>query len=409
MKYSETPTLTSAELLGTELICVLDRNGSTKTITTATLKSLMPVPQGVGLLLANPRTATGYRLADPTGEVAPPVPVSAPTITYWQSAGTTSMYIQWVDNQVNPSDAFLINVSLGGSPVAGSPFRVTNTGGSVDNYTVAGLSPGTSYTAQMVAEAGGDTSPLSNSATASTQIDSSDLILLYEDDYENKSLGDVISDYPNYSPGAGTVIDNTRAETGSQCLKTTVDPAEGGNTGYFGFWFRLPNNTVINRTDTLRMSMSYWFPSSWQWDASARTKFMRMRTNGTNTGHSDLYVDKNNQMAWINENVRCSSGIPNCATWVFNVLPNPKIPAETWTRIGFEVTFDRIPVDDGGTGEVVTYYNGVENHRITDMPTLEQDSGIGIDQVLVFTYWNGTVPQVQSCWMDNFKIEYKRG
>ena len=107
-----------------------------------------PATEGVGLRLIDPQGVSGLILGTPSYEVTSPVPVEAPTIEHFITNGSTTLYIDYRDNQTVPADSFVINVYKSG--VLEQSINTTD-----NPYIITGLDPATTYRAIMLAVVGG--------------------------------------------------------------------------------------------------------------------------------------------------------------------------------------------------------------------------------------------------------------
>lgn len=211
-----------------------------------------------------------------------------------------------------------------------------------------------------------------------------------------------------------TTVDDAFVYEGKLSFKLHANKGTPNNGGLFGSWGgvkTLPTN--LHKGDTLHMQLAVYIPTTFDWTANPWLKFVRFHTatspGDANQGYDDIYIY--NALITPGSDGQLENIYEGAQVWKAStaVLTKGK-----WEVIEYEVTFDDVAVDDGGSGRTRIWQaqSGVMTLAMdrTDSNTLVLPTDI-VDDVLLFTYWNsggddGTYPtQAQDLWVDRIVLE----
>ncbi len=180
----------------------------------------------------------------------------------------------------------------------------------------------------------------------------------------------------------------------------TTDSESQGGSGGWGRWggvVNVPNK--LYKGDELFIRLRMYYPSGFNHytlGAGNRVKFFRIRSmhaDDSNSGFIDVYWDNKTSgttLKYIKEGVH---------KW-HNVSDSTDYPHLFDQWITFNVHY--ILNDDPAEGRVRIWQN---NDLLIDkaVATLEEAEDYA-KNLYLFTYWNGEVPQDQSCYVDDIKL-----
>lgn len=185
---------------------------------------------------------------------------------------------------------------------------------------------------------------------------------------------------------SASVVTSEAAASGGKSCKQTITPGTGG-TGEWGGIVNLP--TTLTKGDELWIRVRTNFPAGFDYDADPFLKFLRVRTEtaeGANRGYNDWYI------------ARESSGTPfqfiyegrRDLGWHKIGSSADKIQRGSWETYEFYMKFDTQSVDEGGTGRMRAWKNGVLLKDMTDRATLNLATDYA-NKFYLWTYWNNAV------------------
>ena len=187
--------------------------------------------------------------------------------------------------------------------------------------------------------------------------------------------------------------------SGKMTIKTTDSESQGGSGG-FGRWGGIVNfPNKLYKGDELFLRFRMYYPSGFNHYTSGggdHIKFFRIRSmhaDNSNAGYIDVYWDNKTSsttLKFIKEGVN---------KW-YNVSNSTDYPHlfDQWITYNVHYILDNDPTK----GRVRIWQN---NDLLIDqsLSTLLNPEDWAKDFYL-FTYWNGEVPQNQSCYVDDIKL-----
>ena len=204
----------------------------------------------------------------------------------------------------------------------------------------------------------------------------------------------------------------TQAEVfeGAKAFEMNIrdDAPSGGGFGTWGGRKSLPSD--VGKGGSLVYQTSVYFPAAFDWTvtgAGNRLKFMRISTvtaAAANRGYHDIYIDNAATHGAGNDGRlrQVFEGVGSGMT-----IDGENLSKDTWETVEFRIDFDDVSVDGGGDGRIRIWRNkaGVMVKILdrTDIVTL-QDATDVCPAVLLFTYWNGTLPAQQHMYSDRIVV-----
>jgi hypothetical protein len=198
-----------------------------------------------------------------------------------------------------------------------------------------------------------------------------------------------------------SVYTTEQVYAGTRSMKTTITSGSDG-FGLFGGTITLPS--TLSKGNTLWLDLYAYFPTGFIIDTptNGSLKFVRIRQRtaaSTHVGYFDLSLcdddspDGPYQYRMIKED---TSG------WVYSGAAG-LMTRNAWHRVSLHIVFDNVLQASGGTARVRVWHNGTLLVDNTTIRTLLNATDVASDFYL-FTYWNGTAPQTQACYIDNIRI-----
>lgn len=198
-----------------------------------------------------------------------------------------------------------------------------------------------------------------------------------------------------------SVYTTEQVYAGARSMKTSITAGSDG-FGNFGGTITLPS--TLSKGNTLWLDLYAFFPTGFVIDTptNGSLKFIRIRQRtaaSTHVGYFDLSLCDDDgavdpqQFRMIKED---TSG------WV-SFGASGSVTRNAWHRISMQLVLDNVLQSSGGTARVRVWQNSsllVDNATIR---TMLNATDVASDFYL-FTYWNGTAPQTQSCYIDNIRI-----
>lgn len=217
--------------------------------------------------------------------------------------------------------------------------------------------------------------------------------------FDSKSNGERCTGW-----GSGqSVISSDKSASGGKSCKLKIT---GGKTG-FGEWggiITFPNK--MSKGDEVWVRVRNHFPSGFDYGADPRLKFLRVKTltsSGGNRGYNDWYINRrgsNSPFSFIYE------GRQDLA-WNHVGKSSDAIKLGVWETYEYYIKFDTKSVDEGGTGRMRAWKNGVLMEDMTDRVTLKSATDYS-PNLYIYTYWNGAAPKTQSSYIDDVVVTNER-
>jgi hypothetical protein len=201
--------------------------------------------------------------------------------------------------------------------------------------------------------------------------------------------------------GGRSIFSDEQKVSGTTSGKMTILQGETG----FGNWggeFDFPNKLYDG--DELFLRFRMYYPSGFTHYTSGegdRVKFVRVKSTSpanANRGYLDLYWDKSGSGATYKQILEFGS-----TSWT-NVGTAAEFPHlfDQWVTYNIHYVFNA----DSTLGIARFWRNGELMADIkTETLSAVDDS---MDFIYLFTYWNGSAPQTQSCYTDDWKITSDR-
>jgi hypothetical protein len=196
-----------------------------------------------------------------------------------------------------------------------------------------------------------------------------------------------------------SVVSSEKSASGGKSCKLKIT---GGKTG-FGEWGGIINfPQKLKNGDEIWVRVRNYFPSGFNYNANPRLKFLRVKTltsSGGNRGYDDWYINTSGNstpFSFIYE------GRQDLA-WNHVGKSSDKIQLGKWETYEFYIKFDTKSVDEGGTGRMRAWKNGVLMEDMTDRVTLKSATDYS-PSLYIYTYWNGAAPKTQSSYIDDVVI-----
>lgn len=197
---------------------------------------------------------------------------------------------------------------------------------------------------------------------------------------------------------------NVQAREGAYSAELNI---QSGKTA-FGSWGGVINfPKQLARGDEMWISLEMYIPSSFKIATNTGSlKFMRLRqknADGSHTGYLDNLIR-----------------MPDQTSGVFTLLKEGQhklfhygergvddLPYDKWFRYEMYVKFDNVPKDRGGSANVKAWLN---DKLITDEDRAMTitNSGVTVNGLYLFTYWNGGAPKDQKLYVDNIIMTTKK-
>jgi len=159
----------------------------------------------------------------------------------------------------------------------------------------------------------------------------------------------------------------------------------------------------LTRYGIINFQVIVKFPSGWDFTAGgSHLKFLRIHTQTAalaNIGYLDVYVNDSDRALWfIYEGV---------LVWKI-ATSGYELRYDEWETIEFRVALDTVPYASGGQARsTVWIQRGNDFVKIidcTDQITIQNNTDL-VDQINLFTYWNGGAPQDQSMYVQRLVVE----
>lgn len=212
-------------------------------------------------------------------------------------------------------------------------------------------------------------------------------------------------------PGWGStqsVISSDKSASGGKSCKQKITGGEFG----FGEWggiLAFPEKLL--KGDEVWIRVRNYFPVGFDYSADPWLKFLRVSTNqsnGDNRGYNDWYINKKGDLPpfrFIYE------GRQDLA-WHKVGEASHAIKLGVWETYEFYIKFDTKSVDEGGSGRMRAWKNGVLMKDMTDRATLNSATDYS-ERLHIFTYWNDSTdpvgaPKSQSSYIDDVVITNER-
>ena len=175
---------------------------------------------------------------------------------------------------------------------------------------------------------------------------------------------------------------------------------EGSEMNAYGVTKGITPNT--QRYGIVNMQIVMKVPADYDFTAVSALKFFRLKTEtaaGTNRGYADTYIKANGEIYYIHEAIPMSG---------VDAISGYAIQRDAWETFEYRVAFDTVAKDDGGEGRATLWIKrGNDFVKIIDQtskPTLAAADDKN-SLALIFTYWNGFVPQDQTMNIQRVVIE----
>ena len=221
-----------------------------------------------------------------------------------------------------------------------------------------------------------------------------------DNDFDNLSNGSHCGSFW-VSPYEDSKVSSEQGSSGTKSCR--MDVAQG-STGW-GSGFQFPNQ--LQKGGEFWMRFRLWMPTDFDYgvySSGDKLKFIGIDTKDSQGTPAIWYWE------WTREN----GGEPpygaimsndNCTDyhdcWQFFGANNQKPQRGTWETYEVYVKYDNVPADQGGTGRIRTWKNGVLVGELTRRPTLNNASDT-VDAARIFSYWNGGSPKTQHMYLDDF-------
>jgi len=214
-----------------------------------------------------------------------------------------------------------------------------------------------------------------------------------EESFDGLSDGEAC---PKFNTSSSVISSTTSASGGKSC-KQSITAGEFG----FGEWggiINFPEN--LSKGDEIWIRVRTNFPVDFNYNANPRLKFLRIRTytkDGGNRGYDDWYINNKGVVppfSFIYE------GFTDGKAWADAGTADDAIKGGVWETYEFYIKFDTQSVDNGGTGRMRAWKNGVLLKDMTDRVTLRVASDYA-DSFYLFTWWNRRAPVTQSMHIDD--------
>ena len=158
-----------------------------------------------------------------------------------------------------------------------------------------------------------------------------------------------------------------------------------GKSG-FGTWGGLLDFPNLGHGDEVWIRLRTYFPSSFDYTASPKLKFLRLRTthdDGSNAGYNDILIERPDTSKDYHF---FGSKEGNYNSYTFGNRSH-KIVSDTWETYEWYVKLDNKSQDEGGEGVVRFWKNGELVDEASSMETLEFETD-SADFFYLFSYWN---------------------
>ncbi len=217
--------------------------------------------------------------------------------------------------------------------------------------------------------------------------------------FDNQSVGQDCGTF--WKDNADSTVTNIKSSSGSNSCRFAVAP--GGTAWGGGFVF--PQKVRMKKGEEGWVRFRLFIPQGFNYNSTSagnHLKFIRWATNnsgGGNAGYEDWYWEQDGVVPpfkVIREFDSTCGG--NC--WQKFGTANDKPQRGVWETYEMYVKFDNVPVDQGGTGRVRAWKNGVLLSDMTSRPTLPNATDT-VGGILIFSYWNGGAPAKQEMYFDD--------
>ena len=204
--------------------------------------------------------------------------------------------------------------------------------------------------------------------------------------------------------GGGTTYDNTHVQEGlfsGKCTITTAvsDPPGNGGFGSWGGIVEFPQ--TVNKQKDIWVKMFLFLPNDFiiSTPGNQSLKTIRLRTSA---GFFDLQMRDDGQPGSFRA---IKEGY--ATDWVY-FGDAGLITRDVWHELILHIHLDDVQRDLGGLGSFRFWFDGQLLVDSGHLKTLTNAEDV-IDALYVFTYWNGSVPQDQSCWIDDITVSAGSG
>ncbi|HKN19730.1 MAG TPA: hypothetical protein VJW95_08025, partial [Dissulfurispiraceae bacterium] len=195
-----------------------------------------------------------------------------------------------------------------------------------------------------------------------------------------------------------TLFSNMIAHSGTQSAAVNFTPDANDAWGESGGIEAWP--TGIAKGGQVWARGYFYFQSPWSWICSPVVKIFRIHlqdSSGNNAGYVSLFADSTGAIVLSNEPDTYQSNDPGPGQQSAIVVP-AAYDINAWQCLELYVYFS--PVE--GSAVVRAWKNGVLIFQDTWRATMAAATDTS-DESLVFTYWNGGVPQNQTAFVDDFE------
>lgn len=210
-----------------------------------------------------------------------------------------------------------------------------------------------------------------------------------------------------WDAAGGSTVSSAMAHSGSKSCRLSVEAGAEA----FGMWGGIINHpAVVRRGGELWLRVRTYMPSTFNYNANPRLKFMRIHTmsdSNSNYGYDDIYINTkgtNPPFQFIYEGEQEWSFIGSLTASLTSLLTGQSttqaIKLGAWETYEMYVKFDPVPVSKGGAARVRFWKDGVLMSDITDRITLKTADSYS-ERTHLFTYWNGTAPATQHMFVDD--------
>jgi len=208
-----------------------------------------------------------------------------------------------------------------------------------------------------------------------------------------------------------SVVSSAAAASQSKSCKLRIAKGSRG----FGEWggiIKFPS--TLKNGDEIWVRMRNYFPIGFDYNASTRLKFLRIKTfrqDGSNGGYDDWYINRKGSVPPFQFIYEGSSRAD--LGWTKFGTSSDVIKLGVWETYEMYIKFGTKSVDNGGTGRVRVWKNGKLMKDITNRVTFRAATDYA-NSLYIYTYWNDTPdtprgsPQTQNSYVDDVIVTSTR-
>lgn len=211
----------------------------------------------------------------------------------------------------------------------------------------------------------------------------------------------------NFSTSKSVVASDKSVSGGKSCKQSIT----AGSSGYSEWGGIIMFPSTLSKSDEIWIRLRTYFPLGFNYDADPFLKFLRVRTEtaaGDNRGYNDWYIaneGSSRPFQFVYEG-RQDLGWQKIGT------SSDQIQLGVWETYEFYIKFDTKSVDEGGSGRMRAWKNGILMKDMTDRVTLREATDYS-NSFYLFTYWNNHSElkgpaESQSMYVDDLTITNER-